>query len=327
MLNSVGDSPLLAVGGADARPAMLKVAVCLAAYNGVRWLPEQMHSILDQQGVAPTVFVSVDASSDGTEAWIDAYASRDKRIVVLPHGSRFGSAGRNFFRLLRDVNFSDFDYICFADQDDLWLQDKLERACTSIRENGADAYSSNVTAFWPDGRRLLIDKAQPQRKWDFLFEAAGPGCTYVLSSGLAQAVQARVRACWPDMQAVALHDWFVYAFARSQGFRWEIDASPGLLYRQHGNNEMGANAGWATIKRRLTKVLDGWWLGQAALIARLVGQDDAPVVRRGLHGGRLGLLWLAMQASSCRRRAMDRVAFFLFCAVLSVAGRHVGKGR
>ena len=95
-----------------------KIAVCLAAFNGVRWLAEQLDSILAQEGVAVTVFVSVDQSSDGTEQWIDARAQVDSRIVVLPHGERFGGAARNFFRLLRDVDFSGFDYVSFADQDD-----------------------------------------------------------------------------------------------------------------------------------------------------------------------------------------------------------------
>ena len=56
-----------------------------------------------------------------------------------------------------------------------WFKDKLIRAVSAIEENNCNAYSSNVTAFWPDGKEALIDKAQPLRKWDYFFEAAGPG--------------------------------------------------------------------------------------------------------------------------------------------------------
>ena len=165
------------------------VAVCLAAFNGVRWLAEQLDSILLQRDVEVTVFVSVDASTDGTEQWFDVRATENAQIIVLPHGEHFGGASRNFFRILRDVDFTGFDYVCFADQDDIWLTGKLLRAHQILTKTGAAAYSSNVVAFWCSGRKVLVEKSQPQRQWDYLFEAAGPGCTYVLDSALAIELQ------------------------------------------------------------------------------------------------------------------------------------------
>ena len=85
----------------------------------------------------------------------------------------------DLFRLFRVVDFSGYDYISLADQDDVWLDCKLARACKLLREDEAEGYSSNVLAFWPDGRERLIEKAFPQRRWDFLFEGPGPGCTFV----------------------------------------------------------------------------------------------------------------------------------------------------
>lgn len=298
-----------------------KVVVCLAAYNGMHWLAEQMDSILAQRQAEVTVVVSVDHSSDGTESWLDAHALVDSRIFVLPHGEHFGGAGRNFFRLLREVDFTAFDYVCFADQDDIWQPDKLERACRRLSETNADAYSSNVMAFWPDGRRLLIDKSQPQQEWDFLFEAAGPGCTYVLHVSLAQALQNAVRSTEDIEKCVALHDWFMYAFARAHGFRWMIDSYPSVLYRQHGDNQVGANSGWLAAKRRLARMFNGWWFDQAELIACLVGLESAPIVVRGLKGGRLGALWLATKARHCRRRFSEQLVFMAFCIVLGLIGR------
>ena len=91
------------------------IAVCLTSFNGVPWLSEQIDSIHSQSGVALTVFISVDVSSDGTEKWIDQSAGRDSRIKVLPHGQHFGGAAPNFFRLLHDINLSEFDYVSFSD--------------------------------------------------------------------------------------------------------------------------------------------------------------------------------------------------------------------
>lgn len=295
-------------------------AVCLAAFNGVRWLPEQLDSILTQQQVDVRVFVSVDASSDGTEDWIDQAAMRDSRITVLPHGSNFGGAAPNFFRLMRDVDFSGFDYVAFADQDDIWFVDKLIRAHQEIIRTASDAYSSNVLAFWPSGRRSLIRKSQPQVRWDFLFEAAGPGCTYVMRVKLVRAIQVLLRVHWEDMQKVGLHDWFLYAFARANGYRWVIDNYAGMLYRQHGGNQVGVNVGWRAYIRRAGKVWGGWGLAQSGLIARLVGLAEDPFVKRWSGGSRIGLLWLALRAGQCRRRARDKLVFSFLCLVLFLAG-------
>lgn len=54
-----------------------------------------------------------------------------------------------------------------------------------MTETNVVGYSSNVTAFWPANKRKLVSKAQPQRTSDFMFEAAGPGCTYLLQGSLA----------------------------------------------------------------------------------------------------------------------------------------------
>jgi rhamnosyltransferase len=294
------------------------VAVVLAAFNGMGFLSQQLESIFMQEDVDVTIFVSVDVSMDGTEEWIDSFQKHEPRLVTLPFGKRFGGAACNFFRLLRDVEFSGFDYVCFADQDDIWLPNKLLRAHEILSSTGADAYSSNVTAFWPDGRKALIEKSQPQVQWDFLFEAAGPGCTYVLRRELACAVQEVVRNRWDEVQEVGLHDWFAYAFARANGYRWIIDDVPGMLYRQHENNQVGVNAGWRAFIHRADKVLSGWGLSQSALIARLVGLSDDPFVARWSDCSRLGLLYLALHAGQCRRRLRDKFVFGLSCMVLSV---------
>jgi rhamnosyltransferase len=195
-----------------------KIAVLLAAYNGMQWIEEQLDSVLNQVGVAITVFISIDPSNDGTEAWCAAYADVHPNVIVLPQTGRFGGAAPNFFRLIRDVDVGNYDFIAFSDQDDIWLQDKLQRAIAAIDAKEVDAYSSNVLAFWPNGKTHLLDKAQPQVEWDFLFEAAGPGCTYVLSNRLASPLKAAVLESWEPLQAVTLHDWYCYAFARSHGF-------------------------------------------------------------------------------------------------------------
>ena len=296
-----------------------RMAVCLAVYNGCPWLSEQVDSILAQKGVEVTVFVSVDASSDNSEGLVDQMAASDARLQVLAHGRRFGGAAPNFFRILSEVDFSEFDYVAFADQDDIWSLDKLRHAHEKLQVTGADAYSSNVVAIWPNQRTVLIDKSQKQVRWDFLFEAAGPGCTYVLRRELACAVQALVRSRWPEVRQVGLHDWFVYAFARACGYRWVIDDYAGMLYRQHEKNQVGVNLGRQALLHRARKIFSGWGLRQSALIAKLVGLGNDPFVRQWSGGSRAGLLRLACHAWQCRRRVRDKLLFSLLCLVLCFA--------
>jgi rhamnosyltransferase len=268
---------------------------------------------LEQQGVDLDLIVSIDASGDGTEQWLNDLARQREQLVILPSGRRFGGAAANFFRLLTEADFTGFDYVALSDQDDIWLPGKLARAVEVVRSNGADAYSSNVIAFWPDGRRALVNKAQAQRRWDHLFEAAGPGCTYVLSIALVLHVRRVLLERASAVRRIGLHDWFLYAFARANGYRWQIDDQPGLLYRQHGRNEVGVNVGFTALLKRARRVANGWAFAQARLIAELVGAEDEELVRRGLAGGRVGAVWLALQVGECRRRPRDRIFFVLAC--------------
>ena len=300
-----------------------KFAVLLAAYNGMKWLPDQVESILKQEGVSVTLFVSVDSSEDGTEEWFDDLAISDRRVILLEHGHKFGGAAPNFFRLFNDVDFSSYDYVSLADQDDIWILNKLLRAHSIIKEKNAFALSSNVIAFWPGGHKKLIIKNQPQVKWDYLFESAGPGCTFVINKVLATKFKSFLTANVACLQDVGngQHDWLIYAFSRSQGYKWVIDCYSGMFYRQHEKNQFGVNSGLNAFLFRVNKVLDGWWLTQSLLFARLTGVVDDPFVIRWSKGGGLGLLWLALHANLCRRSIKDKILFVFACLAIVIARR------
>ena len=296
------------------------IAVCLAAFNGLRYVQPQVDSIFEQTGVDITLYVSVDRSTDGTEDWFRSLQSRNARVVLLPCGESFGGAARNFFRLLREVDFSQFEYVAFADQDDVWLPGKLKRAADRLSALGADGYSSDIVAFWESGRSRYIKKSYPQRRWDYLFESAGPGCTFVFKRQLAVEMQGLLQQKLQETQDVGLHDWFTYAFARSRGYTWIIDDYASLMYRQHGQNQVGVNAGFAAVLWRAKQVLNGWGLNQARLIAELVGVNTQDFVRRWSRGGRWNMLQLAFRSAHCRRKPGDRVWFAMSCMALAVIG-------
>ncbi|MDX9885996.1 glycosyltransferase [Thauera sp.] len=290
-----------------------QIAVCLAAYNGMQWIDEQITSIKAQEGVDVTLYISVDVSTDGTESHIRTLAEKDDKIVLLPYGDSFGGAAPNFFRLLAEVDFTPYDYVALSDQDDIWLPDKLFRGIKALATSGADGYSSNVTAFWENGRERIIDKAQTQREFDYLFEAAGPGCTYVLSASLANKVKECVVKKAGEIKNIGLHDWFIYAFARSNGFKWIIDPAPSMLYRQHSTNQVGVNQGFRAFHARSRKILNGWGFQQASMIAQLVGNSTNQPQARLCSMRRKDLVWLAVNSSKFRRRLRDRYFFAASC--------------
>jgi len=299
-------------------PGPRRFAVLLAAHNGTSHILAQIESILQQSGVDVQLFVSVDKSTDGTEDLLLELAQSERRITLLPFGERFGAAAPNFYRLLRAVDLADFDFLSFADQDDIWHPAKLLRAERLLAEQHASGYSSNFNAFWPDGRVRPINKAYPQRAWDFLFESAGPGCTYVLEKVLAVQLQHVVRGAGASLLTIDYHDWLAYAFARWHGFRWVIDTRSGLDYRQHAHNQLGANVGWRSFVFRVNRILRGYGFQQSRAIADVVGAGHVPIVTLGLQRGRLGYLWLSLRAAHCRRKRIDQLWFFVSCVLCSV---------
>lgn len=247
----------------------LKIAVLMATYNGKQWLSEQIDSILQQVGADLTLFVSDDDSIDGTLEYLKQLADSDSRVVLLSKTERMGSAGKNFYRLICDADLTGFDYVAFADHDDIWNIDKVSNHIHIIKQHEAEAVSSNVFAFWSDGTQKLIVKSQPQQPYDFLFESAGPGCTFLMTPWLVNDVKHQLLNN-EAAKEVTMHDWLTYAVCRAHGKRWIIDTAPSMRYRQHQHNVIGANTGFRAILARLKKINDGWYRHEVSLITRVV---------------------------------------------------------
>lgn len=306
-----------------ARP---KIAVLLAAFNGMQWIEEQLNSIQSQIGVTVHIFISDDSSTDGTGEWIKDYAKRHSNTTLAPPNEPCNGAARNFFHLIRYIDIDKFDLIALSDQDDNWHPEKLSRGARHLRLNGGHAYSSNVTAFWPDGRKQLLDKAQPQVRWDYYFEAAGPGCTYILEKKFAIHLQKQIQKNWVKLQKVTLHDWYIYATARSHGYSWHIDPMPSMSYRQHFKNQLGANVGIKSLTSRYKKIQTGWWLGQIKLIEQITGSGCINVKRPDWKNlSRVDLLKLSVQSHQCRRRIRDQWLFKILCVITAIKGAKVNE--
>jgi rhamnosyltransferase len=224
---------------------------------------------------------------------------------MLPYGDRFGGAGPNFLRLIRDVSFDGFDMVAFSDQDDIWFEEKLQSAWGDMDKYQADVVSSDVIAFWEGGRRELIKKSYPQRQYDFFFEAAGPGCTYVFSNKAAVSFQAFVRDRFEIVSRVVLHDWLAYAYCRSRGFFWYIQEKPAMMYRQHDSNQVGTNNNLNAYLKRLGLIRKHWYREQVSYIYESVVGESSELI--------LSKKFLLKNFRQLRRRSRD--SFVLLVAV------------
>lgn len=292
-----------------------RVQVLLASYNGRRWLDEQIDSVLTQEGVDLELVVSDDMSSDGTwQRWQERAAEEPRIRLLARTGANVGAAA-NFYRLLAEVEVAEGELIALADQDDVWLPGKLAAQAALLRAGGVDGVSSNVTAVGPDGSRAMLRKDFPQRRFDFLFEGPGPGCTFVFSARLARLVQRLLRDEVSAARRVDFHDWLVYGVCRARGWPWAIRTTPTVDYRQHTGNAFGANLGVRSAVHRLGLVRNDWHREQAVVMTRVAievapaeRQEELRALLEMLTGRgfaeRARLLW---QAPQLRRRPRDRV--------------------
>jgi len=225
------------------------VHILLATYNGAKHLPEQLESLARQTHSNWTLLVSDDGSSDETLHIVEQFATRMGQKVKVLHGPCLGSSTRNFFHLIQQAPTNDpQDLYAFCDQDDVWHDNKLERA---VQWHALQSYPVRLYC----GRTQLVnEQLQPiglsqgiQRSPSFgnaLVQNIASGNTMVMSHAvlLAQKEVRPEHSVW--------HDWTTYLVATALGGLVYFDDKPSLLYRQHSENVIGSNDGlFAQISR------------------------------------------------------------------------------
>jgi len=280
-----------------------KIAVLLASYNGAAVIERQLQSILNQEKVEVTIFISDDISSDSTLEVVGRIGRNNSNVVVIDNSTRFGFAAANFFSLVRRVDVSGFDYVAFSDQDDIWFPDKLISAVTEMNLHQCVGFSSDVVAMWEGQERSkLVKKSYPQTQSDFLFESPGPGCSQVFEVQAFGQFQEFVIREAKELQQIDYHDWIVYVFFRLNHLPWLISDVPKMYYMQHSNNVIGVNSGFRSILNRFMMIRSKWYRSQIELMYRLVsGKSD-----------RL-LSWQFIQRNylSLRRKRSDSIILFV----------------
>lgn len=245
--------------GANRSPQPL-VDVLLATYNGTKYLPAQLDSLLAQTHQNFRLLVSDDGSSDATLAILESYRERfGERLVVLPNPHRGEGVVQNFENLmaasLRDGVAA---WAAFSDQDDVWLPSKIELCLQEMgrmeQEGGAGLpclVHSDLTVV--DERLNVISEsfARYQRMdplqcspLSLLSVNQVTGCTMMVNRTL-------LRMALPLPRETIMHDWWCGLVSGSG--RRRFVPTPLILYRQHGANQLGAKD--RSLKTRLLRLL------------------------------------------------------------------------
>lgn len=223
------------------------IAILMSTYNGARFLREQLDSIIRQTYSDWALYVRDDGSTDDTEAIIGAYAAQDARIRSVDNGGQNLGAMRSFEALLSIQTGA--DYTMFADQDDVWLPDKLDVTLRSMREvefkRGAGTPVLVHTDLKVVNEHLeLINPSfwaysNIHPEWlDCKPEYLGicnsvTGCTMMLN-------RAAISVCLPFSATASMHDAWIALRVLTMGGVIVPVAYATILYRQHTQNTLGA---------------------------------------------------------------------------------------
>jgi rhamnosyltransferase len=229
--------------------------ILLAAYNGEKYLKKQILSILIQKNVSLDIFISLDKSNDNSLKIIKEIQKKNSNVYLVSKSKVFGSASFNFINLIKKINFKNYKYISFSDQDDIWLKKKLYVAKKIIIKLGLDGYASNTLSFNSRHKKLII-KDQNFTEFDFLFEGGGPGHSMVITKKIALSIQNKLKCLVNKVDLINYYDWFIYYYVRAKNGKWFIDFNYFTLYRQHRFNEIGSNLGFQGIIKRCKVVFN-----------------------------------------------------------------------
>lgn len=222
-----------------------QISILMAVYNGMKFLPEQLSSLKAQTYTDWVLYIQDDLSTDGTVEYLQAEAAKDVRIKLLPNAGKLG-AMKNFMTLLARVEAK---YYMFCDQDDVWLPTKIEKSLACIKRAETE-YGTGVPlvahtdlsvvdvnlqmmapSFWEMSRinPMLLTSFDEQAGHNLV-----TGCTMMFNRA-ARNVSLNFSA------KTLMHDVWVLLCSLKHGGKVVELAEPTILYRQHGNNTLGAH--------------------------------------------------------------------------------------
>jgi glycosyltransferase involved in cell wall biosynthesis len=233
-----------------------RISVCMATYNGLPYLHEQLTSILAQLDLCDEVIIVDDGSTDGTREFLSQYP--DPRLKLIFREKNTGPV-----RAFEDALCkSHGEYIFLSDQDDVWPDTKVKTYMEIFAANSqVKILCSRVSLIDQQGKPLAEKAPENER----------PFRTGLISNLLHNYYQGSTMAMrasvLPDMlpfpcggeHCQLLHDFWIGLRAAQCGHQAMRIEEPQLFYRRHGNNISGRLPLQRQLEKRL-RALAALWL-------------------------------------------------------------------
>lgn len=297
------------------------VLIVMATYQGERFVQEQLESFAAQDHKAWELLVADDGSKDHTlkriASIMDKPGLRSHRWSWI-RGPGKGAAVNFMAAMLKaqqaiEEGHTSASYVALSDQDDVWLPTKLSAGVQDLRLIDSDqaALWCSSVYFWKDHviQGPKHRSISPMRALGFdnaLVQNMVRGNTVMLNRS-ALDLLVKTQSDLP----IVMHDWWLYLLVSACGGKIIYSDEPSLLYRQHGNNVIGAASSWSErfkrfrfmlqggfapwnrihierlkdIHRRHPELLQAKARQQLAIFERMLGANNALARFRGLHEG------------------------------------------
>ena len=217
------------------------ISVCIATYNGEKYIKRQLQSILIQLDDCDEVIVSDDGSSDDTLNIINGI--RDPRIKIF-EGPKKGSPISNFENAIKH---SHGEYIFLSDQDDIWVKNKITISLKYLKQY--DCIVSDCIVMDKDSRCISnsfysLNKTHYGKLYNLVIKNGYLGCCMAFKRNIIETVL-------PFPSDIPMHDIWIGCIA---AFRYKLKFIPDKLiyfYRHNSNISTTASKSKSTVFQKL----------------------------------------------------------------------------
>ena len=240
---------------------MKRISVAMISYQGAKYIEEQLDSILATLGAEDEVVISDDGSTDGTREIISRYMSRDARIRLID-GPRKGVKA-NVENALRACEGAS---IFLADQDDIWMPEKVEVVMRAFEENKAGVVVHDAIVTDGTCQEVILDsfyslKGSGAGVVKNIWRNTYIGCCMAFKRELLEEVL-------PIPNYIEMHDQWIGVLNDQLNHNTCFIPEKLIKYRRHGNNASGMEH-YGVVRMIRNRVCFVW-----ALFTR----------KRGFHG-------------------------------------------
>lgn len=240
-----------------------KAVIMMATYNGGKYIEEQIKSLLNQTFTNWDLYISDDGSSDQTLQILNKYKSCDHRIKKILHHTMHHGAFNNFFNVInyvKSIPNESYDYFFYCDQDDIWIDEKMENEIQCLRKEKQPALCYSDLEFITEEGTDTDSKMSDYTDIDV---TSNPYNLFFSYRYIWGTTMAHNRLLWKQMYVDEntgkyniSHDNYVGKYAALFGKIIFINR-PLVLYRRTGNNVSGTPGNYSKIDaiKRLFKKL------------------------------------------------------------------------